>query len=478
MTVTDILDVDPPETRAPRPLRLAAWALACGLVLDVGLRGGPANAVVAAGVVAVIAMLIHDGQLEQPEARGAAMLAGVPALFLGVWTSPWLVASNVLATSGLVGLAVLHAHSGSMLDTSPARLVGRATAAAGRGLTAHRLMAPLFAGRAPSGRTLRMARAGFLALPPLAVIVVLLASGDAVFAGLIAPDLHAGRLTGHLVLIAVLAACAMGVAAAARGDVAQDDRPGGSFGDLEVITMLTLTAGVVGLFALSQLIALTGAGRRLMESAGLTPAEYARSGFFQLCWATAILVAFLAFVRALAAPDAWARSSVPILAAAVPLLALGLVAVSLRRMGLYDHAFGLTMLRLWVIGGAVWMGAVLVMIAGRNLGVGSDRAWVVGGAAAVAVALVLVADLVNPEAFVARHNIERAQHGAPLDAIYLATLSDDAVPTILRSISKVPDEAARNQLLTVARCERKTGVAALSVASARAWSARRPLCSA
>jgi Domain of unknown function (DUF4153) len=39
---------------------------------------------------------------------------------------------------------------------------------------------------------------------------------------------------------------------------------------------------------------------------------------------------------------------VRILGAAVPGLALGLVAVSLRRMALYDQAFGLTRLRLWI----------------------------------------------------------------------------------------------------------------------------------
>ena len=51
------------------------------------------------------------------------------------------------------------------------------------------------------------------------------------------------------------------------------------------------------------------------------------------------------------------------LAALVPALALGLVVVSLRRMQLYDQAFGLTMLRLWVVGGAVWLGGLLLMMA-------------------------------------------------------------------------------------------------------------------
>ena len=66
--------------------------------------------------------------------------------------------------------------------------------------------------------------------------------------------------------------------------------------------MLALAAGVLALFVVSQLVALTDAGDRLVESAGLTPAEYARSGFFQLCWATGLVLAFLWLVRSLATP--------------------------------------------------------------------------------------------------------------------------------------------------------------------------------
>ena len=44
--------------------------------------------------------------------------------------------------------------------------------------------------------------------------------------------------------------------------------------------------------------------KALIESAGLTPAEDARSGFFQLCWATGLLLAVLTVVRALADPEA------------------------------------------------------------------------------------------------------------------------------------------------------------------------------
>jgi hypothetical protein len=246
------------------------------------------------------------------------------------------------------------------------------------------------------------------------------------------------------------------------GDEASATR---QFGVLEVVTMLALMSGLLALFVTSQLVALTGAGRRLVESAGLTPAEYARSGFFQLCWATGILLAFLGVVRAIASRDASEHTAVRWLGAVVPALALGLVAVSLRRMALYDHAFGLTMLRLCVVGAAVWMGLVLVMTAARNAGFHAEREWLAAAAGVALLAIILVADVANPEAFVVRHNLRRAAAGAELDSAYLSQLSDDAAPTLAQ---KLP---------SALRCHSSPkGVAALNLSVVRADRTREKNC--
>ncbi|MGH9112201.1 MAG: DUF4153 domain-containing protein, partial [Acidimicrobiales bacterium] len=314
------------------------------------------------------------------------------------------------------------------------------------------------------------------AVPMLAVVVALLASADAVFASLLTPDIDAVPLSGHLLLTLLLGAAVLCVATATTAPAAERHHPG-SFGVTEVVTMLALAAGVLGLFVVSQLLALTDAGRRLVESSGLTPAEYARSGFFQLCWATGLLLAFLGVVRSLATAEACEHRVVRSLGAIVPLLAVGLVVVSLRRMALYDDAFGLTMLRLWVIGAAIWMALLLVMTAARSLGLGADRHWLAAGAGLTAMALVLIANLTNPEAFVVRHNISRAVDGADLDVDYLRQLSDDAVPAVAAAIDSEDDGAVRERLVPALRCSTdRTGVAALNVAVARASDARDQRC--
>jgi Domain of unknown function (DUF4173) len=450
---------------------LVGMALVAGLTLEIGLRGGVHNAVVAAGLAVAVATLLAGGRGRRREARVMALVALVPIAFLAVRASPWLAWSNLIAAAALLGPGVLYGRSGSVLDATPGRIAHRSAAALGRavrGTAVVRLLLPRTIARDRT-RVARVAKALAVTLPVLVVLVALLASADAVFASLLTPDMHLGPVAGHAVLAVVLALPVLGLAVAAP-DEGDDRRRQGAFGTVEVATMLGLAAFVLGLFVVSQLVALTDAGHRLIESAGLTPAEYARSGFFQLCWAAGLVLAFLWLVRSLATPEALASRLVRGLGTAVPSLALGLVVVSLRRMALYDQAFGLTMLRLWVVGAAVWMGSVLVMTAMRNAGAPGGRNWLVAGAGASAVALVLVADVGNPEAFVARHNLAHADRGAELDLGYLAGLSDDAVPVLADALD------GRGGALRCSAPER--GVAALNLAVARADDLRDELCGA
>jgi hypothetical protein len=461
----------PPLDPAPRLLVLLA--LAGGVVLDLGLRGGLDNAVVLFGVGVFVLALVTNNRLESAQARWLATGALVPALFLAVWSSPWLIMSNLAVIAVLFGIAIVQARSGSVLDTTPLRLLRRSAAAVLRAAIGPAALRKI-SGRISKDNAAKLVRIGWallVAVPLLAIIVALLASADAVFASFVAPDVDAGPLVGHIVVAGLIAFFFVCVVASALGD-SGEEVPAGRFGVLEVTTMLGLTVAVLGLFSIAQLVALTGAGERLVKESGLTPAEYARTGFFQLCWAAAFLLILLALVRTLAVPEAMKHPTVRGLAAAVPVLALGLVVVSLQRMRLYDEAFGLTMLRLWVVGAALWMGALLVMIALHNAGVGRQRNWVFGGAVAAGCVLVLCANVGNPEAFVVRHNVARAEDGARLDGDYLAGLSDDAVPALVGALDRMPilqHDIVVNEL----RCQEDAiGAAALNVSAKRAADAR------
>lgn len=140
---------------------------------------------------------------------------------------------------------------------------------------------PLLAGTEPSTRGLtrsrvaRVARASLVVLPRLLVVVALLAAADPVFARLLVPDVDVVPVVRHVVLTVLGAAAVVAVVAAAAGD-ADDGAPRrGSFGVLEVTTMLGLVAAVIGLFSLSQLLAMTGAGRRVVAESPPTSASAA-----------------------------------------------------------------------------------------------------------------------------------------------------------------------------------------------------------
>ncbi len=459
----------PTPLRDRSPRRLLVLVAVGGIVLEVGLRGGAANVLVTLAVAVLVAGLVTGERLERRSSKVLALTSLLPAGFLAVRASSWLAASNIAVVAGLIAAAVLFDRRGRRSDMSLGDVLRRLLTAVPLAVRAPTVLAPLVPrGARWTSRARAIGRAALIAVPVLGVVVALLASADAVFARIVVPDVNLGGATGHVVAALTAAWLLLAVAVAPQAPRSRA-RPFGTFGVIEVLTMLGLAAAVLGVFVVSQLVGLTATGHRLLASSGTTPADHARHGFFQLCWATAILLGFLGLVDRLSDPGVRAWRSVRILGAVVPLLAVGLVVVSLQRMARYDEAFGLTMLRLWVIGATIWLGIVLALTAARSMGIGASRRWVLAGAALAAVALVLVADVADPEAYVVRHDVARAAQGAPLDGSYLAGLSADAVPTLVRARSDATDTDVQAELDRALRCTgRPNGVTRLNLAEHRA----------
>jgi hypothetical protein len=216
-------------------------------------------------------------------------------------------------------------------------------------------------------------------------------------------------------------------------------------------------SGVISLFtgfATVQVIAAAGGARHVLDTEGLTYADYARTGYFQLIAVAVLTGLLLGGMRAVAERSA-AREHrrFTILAEVIVLLTFLILLVAVRRLGLYEDAYGWTMLRLVAKAGAVWLGGVLVLLAVRLAGVGSNRAWFVPAAAALGLAVLVALNVANPEAAVVRHNLARAGHGADIDPAYLANLSDDAVPALVARIDTVPPDQRAAVVWTV--CSRR-----------------------
>ncbi|MFD3702427.1 DUF4153 domain-containing protein [Nocardia sp. NPDC058658] len=194
---------------------------------------------------------------------------------------------------------------------------------------------------------------------------------------------------------------------------------------LPVGALTVLFAVFVG----AQFVALFGGDDYVQRTAGLTYAEYARSGFWQLSAVSiltlAVIVAVLHWSKQETAAD---RLSLRVLLSAVSVLALVIVGSALGRMWTYQQAYGFTVLRLLVTMCELWVGLVYILVLAA---VARLRwTWVPRAAIGTALATLIALAAINPEHLVAERNIDRWSTSKRLDADYLGTLSPDILPAL------------------------------------------------
>jgi membrane protein implicated in regulation of membrane protease activity len=183
------------------------------------------------------------------------------------------------------------------------------------------------------------------------------------------------------------------------------------------------------------------------RTTGLTYAEYAREGFWQLlAAATLTLVVIAAAVMFAHTRSRTERRILRVLLGLLAALTLLTVTSALHRLRLYETAFGLTRLRLFAEAFAVWLGGVfvLLLIAGALVAVRRHLARI--ALAATALALVVFATL-SPDRVIAQRNIQRWHDTGRLDIAYLRTLSADAVP----ALTSLPQPLRSQALAPLAR---------------------------
>jgi hypothetical protein len=326
----------------------------------------------------------------------------------------WVVAIDLTASLLLATIAV-----GGVRVTAPiAPIVG---------LSALPALVPL-PGRRFSP-ALRGVFAGGLLVVPFGALFW---TGDAAFAavgrsvplpGLSA--LPAQAVTFALVLVGTLG---LTVAAQLRLAAPQVEVPKRPF--LEWAVPLGALGALFLAFVAVQTRVLFGGNGYVLRTTGLTYADYARRGFWQLIAAAAltlvVISAAVVFARIRTKAE---RRVLHSLLGALSLLTLLTVASALYRLRLYEGAFGLSRLRLFAEAFSVWLGAlfVLLLAAGVSPAVGRQLARIALAMTAVGL---LAFSAVNPDRLIARRNVERWRETGRLDLGYLQALSADAVPVV------------------------------------------------
>jgi hypothetical protein len=201
-----------------------------------------------------------------------------------------------------------------------------------------------------------------------------------------------------------------------------------------------MVLGVVNLLFLSFMLVQTrylfGGTDHVLATAGLTFAEYARRGFFELVTVTMLTLPLLVGITSMVQLEsARERLTHRVLTATLVVLLLALLASASGRLRLYQAEYGWTLPRVEATVLMMWICTTIIWFAATVLRGRAER-FTFG---AIVAGLVLFGGMVasNPAAMVLRANAARIADGEEFDAQHAAQLGNDGLPTLLAALPLV-----------------------------------------
>jgi hypothetical protein len=460
------------RTLATRSLFAAFAVGAVAQAVLVGAALGLNVPLLVAATLAVAVALAAGGRRIDPLDAWLPVASLVIAAMVAIRADPTLLFLNIVTAGSLVGASMAALAGAAVTRRSALGIVGagtvvlawivggilRMTVAARRPAaeTGWRERTPAWAGP--------VARGIILAVPVLIVFVALFSAADPIFSS-IAANLFGWQIDlGELpIRIAVAFFVAWGVAgllgvAVGAADLDWPPRPqqmqslGAAavepipmtprLGVTEALTILVAVDVLFALFVILQVAYLFG-GLDTLAAGGITYANYARRGFFELVAVTCLAGALVVGLHAIVALRTRA-----FVAAAVGLASLTFVilASAAFRLSLYQDAYGWTELRFYIDATIAWLG--LGIVAAVVLLVRDRMRWLVHAMTVSAVAILIVANLVGGQRHVADANVARLLDPSlvppdgrqGLDLYYAVTLGDDAVPALIAALPALSAE--------------------------------------
>jgi hypothetical protein len=303
------------------------------------------------------------------------------------------------------------------------------------------------------------ARAGMrglmIAAPLLLLFGSLLAAADAVFERIIgrAFNFDFSSLTAHLLIAGFITWIVGGflrwMLMTRDPTIIIGQRPKFmTLGIIEIGTVLSLLNILFLTFVVVQFRYLFGGEANIPRGSGLAYAEYARAGFFELVWVSALVLPLLLVLHWMLRKEEPRHERIFRLLAGMQLALLGVIMISaVQRMRMYQRALGMTELRFYTVAFMGWLAIVFVWFALTVLRGRRER--FAFGAVVSGLAMIAALHLISPDYWIARVNLRRAVEGKPTDLYYTSSLSADSLPALLEAMPALNDEArtiVRNQM--------------------------------
>src|SRR5260370_31749541 len=292
-------------------------------------------------------------------------------------------------------------------------------------------------------------RGGLFALPVVGLFTLILASADPVLATWrddLAAALARLEFVPRLMFFGVLFTLALGGCGivlnpgSARSLAPAEPVRTPRLADTERLVILGAVGALFSAFLLLQLSYLFG-NAPIVRGSGVTFAEYARRGFAELTTVATLCTILLAGLDHWAARgprEGWTR----IAAVAVVVQVEVLLISALRRLWLYESAYGFTTVRLYAHAYMVVVALFLGML-GWGLARGLTSGWLARGAAGNAAVAMGVLVYWNHEAWIVRQNIRHFLRTDPLDTASLRCgVAPNAAPALVRSVPHLPPALA------------------------------------
>jgi hypothetical protein len=422
-----------PLARAPR--RVLAAALVVGVLGTALWR--PTVLSIGYLIAGVMIFAVVYGTGDRRPARGEWLgmgltlaLLAVPALLAAQWLgvlcliAAWLVGWGTLA-GGRTWTAVFTA------PFLPWLLPGRVSAWARQGapeLAPHGMSAPKL-GRAAAVLAITVAL--------VAVFGGLFAAADPAFAhviGNVVPSFDVGDVVARVLVLGLVLAFVLGGAYLVRFAPRLDALAPAQMRPVprwEWAVPLGVLDVLFIAFVAVQATVLFGGHDHVLETEGLTYAEYARQGFWQLLWVSALTLLVISVVVRVAGRVATAdRRLLRVLVGTTCATSVVVVISAIHRMWLYQQAYGFSVQRVMVIAIESWLGMVFVLVA--VAGIRMTGRWLPRAVLIAGVVTMLGVAAINPERLIAERNIDRYEQTGSLDTDYLLSLSTDVEQAIQR----------------------------------------------